>query len=136
MDKDLLDSRELKQSHFKHKGTDMHLSADRLKTFLLRAIFLSALCLMMTTASANAKPPYWVYAYFNSSVDTNGAQINLSTGIPWNDITHIGDAFAIPNASAGIDLRSSRLSSTLPPAPSPATASFQVFGSTSGILAR
>ncbi len=58
----------------------------------------------MTTTSANAKPPYWVYAYFNSNVDTNGAAINLSTGIPWSDITHIGDAFAIPNTSAGIDM--------------------------------
>ena len=73
-----------------------------LKTFLAGAA-LAAL-LLLPASSVWAKPSYWVYAYTNNHNDTNGHPMALSTDIPWNNITHLVDAFAIPTSGGGVNL--------------------------------
>jgi len=76
----------------------------RLKSiFKSRLKFLSAvLCLFFTPALLLAKPPYWVYAYIDSNTDVDGNTITFGTDIPWNDITHLVDTFAVPGASGSL----------------------------------
>ena len=67
-----------------------------------RRLFVLAGLLSGLAVSLPAKPPYKVYSYLMSGdvAPLTGAAINYNL-LPWNNITHVMDSFALPSATVG-----------------------------------
>ena len=81
--------------------------------------------LIVIYSPVNARPPYEVigYALETTKAPTNtvtdngqGAAINWTTDIPWQDLTVVGDAFAIPATNDTFDLSEAKVSALITPA--------------------
>jgi spore germination protein YaaH len=94
-------------------------------TRLVLKSFLVILFFTLVTSAVHARPPYAVvgYALETTKAPTNtvtdngqGAAINWTTDIPWQDLTVVGDAFAIPATDDTFDLSEAKVAALITPA--------------------
>ncbi|HTA77080.1 MAG TPA: malectin domain-containing carbohydrate-binding protein, partial [bacterium] len=87
--------------------------------------FLVILFFVFSISAGQARPPYEVvgYALETTMAPTNtvtdngqGANINWTTDIPWQDLTVVGDAFAIPATNDTFDLSEAKVAALITPA--------------------
>lgn len=100
----------------------------KIKSSMLRAGLKSFLVILLFSffiSVAQARPPYEVVGYAlqttmapSNSVNDNGqgANINWTTDIPWQDLTVVSDAFAIPSTGNTFDMSEAKVASLITPA--------------------